>query len=386
MIPLSMPNLNGNEWTYLKDCLDSTYVSSVGAYVNKFEEQMAAYTGAKYAVACVNGTSALHIGMLVTDVQPDTYVIIPNITFIASANAIKYCNAHPIFMDVEEDTWQMDLTLLEEFFEKNTTLSNGKAVLKKDGKRISAIMPVHVLGNMVNMDKLVEISQKYGVPIVEDASESLGSYFNGKNAGTFGEIGCFSFNGNKIMTTGGGGMIVTDDEQLAKRAKHLTTQAKQDPLEYIHDEIGYNYRMVNVLAALGVAQLEQMPQFLQRKKEIVAAYENAFQAMDFIKPQTITEGVTSNHWLYTVQLPESRAVQKFLTAHKIQSRPLWCPMNRLIMFEDNLYYTKQDVSGLVYEECLSLPCSTNIKDSELKQVTGAVAAFYAEKGVLGVIN
>lgn len=382
MIPLSMPNLNGNEWTYLKDCLDSTYVSSVGAYVNKFEEQMAAYTGAKYAIACVNGTSALHIGMLVTDVQPDTYVIVPNITFIASANAIKYCNAHPIFIDVEEDTWQMDLTLLEEFFEKNTTLSNGKAVLKKDGKRISAIMSVHVLGNMVNMDKLVEISQKYGVPIVEDASESLGSYFNGKHAGAFGEIGCFSFNGNKIMTTGGGGMIVTDDEQLAKRAKHLTTQAKQDPLEYIHDEIGYNYRMVNVLAALGVAQLEQMPQFLQRKKEILATYENAFQTMDFIKPQTITEGVTSNHWLYTVQLPESRAVQKFLTAHKIQSRPLWCPMNRLVMFNENLYYTKQDVSGLVYEGCLSLPCSTNIKDSELKQVTDAVAAFYAEKGAL----
>lgn len=378
MIPLSIPNLNGKEWQYVKECIETNWISSVGSYVDLFEERFAAYVGTKYAVACVNGTSALHISMLLAGVEANSYVIVPNITFIASVNAIKYCNADPILMDVEADTWQMDLNLLRQFFEKKTRIVKGKTTLVEDGRVISAIMPVHVLGNMGDMEELKKIGEEYGIPIVEDASESLGTYFKGQHSGTFGQLGCFSFNGNKIMTTGGGGMIVTDDEKLAKRAKHLTTQAKQDPLEYLHDEIGYNYRMVNILAAMGVAQLEQMPTFLQRKQEVAQTYATAFAAFDFIQPQTITSGVQSNYWLYTVQLPKSRALLKYLADYKIQSRPLWCPMNQLEMFKDNHYHTESDISKQIHERCLSLPCSTNITDKELEKVITTIAAFYAE--------
>ncbi len=377
MIPLSIPNLNGNEWQYVKNCIETNWISSVGSYVNLFEEKLAEFVGAKYAIACVNGTAALHISLLLAGVKKETHVIVPNITFVAPVNAIKYCNANPILIDVEPDSWQMDLQLVRQFFEKETILKNGRRELKTDGKEISAIVPVHVLGNMVDMEELVRIGEEFGVPIVEDATESLGAYFKGKHAGTFGRLGCFSFNGNKIMTTGGGGMIVIDDEALARRAKHLTTQAKQDPLEYVHDEIGYNYRLVNLLAAVGVAQLEQMPTFLQKKKEIANLYSSTFSQFDFIQPQVITKGVESNHWLYTVQLPKSRELLKHLAEQKIQSRPLWCPMNRLEMFKKNIYYTKRDVSGKVYKSCLSLPCSTNLQKREQAQVQKQIVSFYS---------
>jgi perosamine synthetase len=223
MIPLSVPHLAGKEWEYIKDCLDTNWVSSVGSYVDKFENGIASFTQSKYAISTVNGTSALHISLILSGVQNNDLVIVPNITFIASCNAVKYCGADPLLIDVNPETWQMDLTLLSVFLRERTYTTNGECFETSTGRRIKAIMPVHVLGNMCNMEELIEISAQYHLAIVEDATEALGSYFKGKHAGTFGTFGCFSFNGNKIITTGGGGMIVTDNEELAKKAKHLTT-------------------------------------------------------------------------------------------------------------------------------------------------------------------
>ncbi|MEJ7677605.1 MAG: DegT/DnrJ/EryC1/StrS family aminotransferase [Segetibacter sp.] len=232
MTLLSGPNISGNEWKYVKECLDTAWVSSVGSYVNRFEEMMAAYTGCKYAVAASSGTAAPHVALMLAGVQKDHYVIVPNITFVASLNSIAYTGAFPILIDIDEHTWQMDLSLLEQYLFNNTEIKDEKCIHLKDKRTISVIMPVHVLGNMVDMEKLQRIAGKFHLAIIEDATEALGSFYKGKHSGSFGLMGCFSYNGNKIITTGGGGMIVTDDEVLAKRVKHVTTQAKSDQFEY----------------------------------------------------------------------------------------------------------------------------------------------------------
>lgn len=375
MIPLSVPNLAGNEWKYIKECLDTSWVSSVGSFVDGFEKVFAAYVGSKYAVSVVNGTSALHISLQIAGVKANDYVILPNITFIASANSIHYCNASPLLVDVFTNTWQLDVVLLEKFLGEHTYTKDNECFLKENHRRIKAIMPVHVLGNMCEMKKLQEISQKYHLSIVEDATEALGSYQNDKHAGTFGDFGCFSFNGNKIMTTGGGGMIVTDNETFAKRAKHLTTQAKSDSFEYIHDEIGYNYRMVNLLAAMGVAQLEQMPQFLLRKAQINTFYREQFKDLPIIFQEN-TKNTNPNHWLFTICAENQKKFIKYLTENQIQVRPFWLPMNMLAMFKDDLYVTEDNNSFKVYEKSVSLPCSTGITDVELEKVAQCVKDFY----------
>ena len=247
MIPLSVPHLNGNEWKYVKDCLDTGWISSAGSYVNEFETKVADFVGAKYGIACMNGTVGLQIAQIIAGVLPSDYIIAPNLTFIATLNSIKYTGATPILVDVYQDTWQMDLELLENFLNKHSELklTDGKwhSYHKSDGKRIFAMMPVHVLGNMCDMDYLKRIVDKYHLVTIEDSAEALGTRYNGKHAGTFGDFGVFSFNGNKIISTGGGGVIVTDNPTFAKKARHLTTQAKVSSMDYIHDEIGYNYRL-----------------------------------------------------------------------------------------------------------------------------------------------
>ena len=277
MLLLSGPNIAGNEWKYVKDCLDTGWVSSVGAYVTQFENMVAEFAGCKYGVATSNGTAALQIALQLAGVQRNDYVIVPNVTFVASVNSIKYTGADPVLIDVDRHTWQMDLDLLEEFLKKETGEKDGKCIYLKNDRVIRCIMPVHVLGNVCDMDRLMKLAGDFKLEIIEDSTESLGSYYRGKHTGSFGLMGCFSFNGNKIITTGGGGVIVTNDEELAKRAKHLTTQAKSDPFEYLHDEIGYNYRLVNVLAAMGVAQMELLPSFIKRKKEIDALYRKELE-------------------------------------------------------------------------------------------------------------
>ncbi len=376
MVLLSGPNISGNEWKYVKDCLDTGWVSSVGAYVEKFEKMTAEFAGVKYAVATSSGTTALHICLILNDIAKDDYVIAPNVTFVASINSIKYTNADPILIDVDEHTWQMDLGLLEKFLSEETEIKNGKSVYKKDGRRIKAIMPVHVLGNMCNMDRLLQIAKKYNLVVIEDATEALGSYYKDKHAGTFGLMGTFSYNGNKIITTGGGGMIITDDESLAKRAKHLTTQAKSDPFEYMHDEIGYNYRLVNTAAAMGVGQMELLQQFLKRKWEIISFYKNELEGVGDIVFQKVNEGVNPNWWLPTIMTEKQKQVLKSLNDNKMQSRPFWVPMNKLPMFRNNLYYTTDNRSDYIYTKCLSIPCSTNITDGEISSVVSKIKEVF----------
>lgn len=376
MLLLSGPNIAGNEWKYVKDCLDTGWVSSVGAYVEKFESMTAEYTGSKYAVATSSGTTALHICLILNGIEKNDYVIAPNVTFVASINSIKYTNADPILIDVDEHTWQMDLTLLESFLSGETERINGFCTYKKNGRKIKAIMPVHVLGNMCDMDRLLDISKKYNLVIIEDATEALGSYYKGRHSGTFGLMGTFSYNGNKIITTGGGGMIITDDESLAKKAKHLTTQAKSDPFEYMHDEIGYNYRLVNTAAAMGVGQMELLPVFLKRKLEIIDFYKKELDGMGDISFQKVEETVSPNWWLPTIMTGKQREVLKILNDNKMQSRPFWVPMNKLPMFKNDVYYTKNDRSDYIYQKCLSIPCSTNITDDEMASVVSKIKEVF----------
>lgn len=376
MIPLSVPNISGNEWTYIKECLDTSWVSSVGSYVDKFEQSLCDFTGAKHAVSTVNGSAALHISMLLAGVEQNDYVIVPNITFIASVNTITYLKASPILMDVDKDTWQMDLDLLEEFLSTKTVIKDNACIHKETNRVIRCVMPVHVLGNMCNMERLMQIANTFMIKVVEDATESLGSYYNNQHSGTFGSFGCISFNGNKIITTGGGGMILTNDEKLAKRAKHITTQAKSDSFEYIHDEIGYNYRLVNILAAMGVAQMEQLPKFLIRKEEVYNLYINSFNAINGFKEQIITDGVKQNNWLQTFVFPDSKDLMKKLTDEKIQVRPFWVPMNQLQMFNKEIYVSINDIAGSIYNKCVSIPCSTGITNQEVEKVISSILGFY----------
>jgi perosamine synthetase len=376
MILLSGPNVSGNEWKYVKDCLDTAWVSSVGSYVDQFERMVAEYSGNKYGVAASNGTSALHIALELCGVKRNDYVIVPNVTFIASVNSICYTKARPILMDIDADTWQIDLGLLERFLEKDTYIKGEYSYLKSNNRRIPVIMPVHVLGNMCDMDRLMAIANKYKLTVVEDSTEALGSYYKGKHAGSFGKFGTFSFNGNKIITTGGGGVIVTNDEVMAKKAKHVTTQAKSDPFEYIHDEVGYNYRLVNVLAAMGVAQMEQLPKFVTRKHEIDAFYKKELGGLGDIKFQKVLSDVTPNCWLFTFRTEKQRELLKILNEKKMQSRPFWVPMNKLKMFKKDLYVTETDKANQVYATCLSIPCSTNITDQELRDIADTIKSCY----------
>lgn len=367
-IPLSVPNVAGNEWKYVKDCLDTGWISSVGSYVNQFEQMVADFAGAKYGVAAVNGTAALHIAMLLSGVKLNDYVIIPNITFVATANAVKYLGAEPILIDADPDMWQMDLDLLEEFLENETDVRGDELIYIKDGRVIRCIMPVHILGNIGDMDRFISIVSKYPLQIVEDATEALGSYYKGKHAGLFSKLGCFSFNGNKIISTGGGGVIVTDDEALAKHAKHLTTTAKASADEYYHDEVGYNYRLVNVLAAIGVAQMELLPSFIKRKKEAVAFYKNELTGVADIRFQQELPDVQTNGWLFTIQTKQQQKLLDHLNTNKILSRRFWMPMNKLPMYKDCIYVQKEDKAHYIYNTCLSIPCSTSITDEELEIV------------------
>jgi perosamine synthetase len=379
MIPLSIPNLSGNEWKYVKECLDTGWISSVGSYVTDFEKSIAEFTDSKYAIAAMNGSAALHLSLQMAGVQQGDYVIAPNITFVATCNTISYHKAEPILIDVDKYTWQMDLNILEEFLSTRTYAGerDGKPILKlsDDHRPISIIMPVHVLGNMCDMDKLVSLAQKYHLTIVEDSTEALGSTYKGKHAGTFGKFGTSSFNGNKLISTGGGGMIFTQDESLAKYAKHLTTQAKVDPFEYDHDETGYNYRLVNILAAVGLAQMEQLPGFLSRKKAIDKYYREHLEN-DVLRFQKITDGVDPNNWLHTMWVNEQRPLIKHLLDNGVQCRPFWVPMNQLAMYRNAHYISRSDASNEVYKHCISIPSSTNLTDAQVEKVVEVVNGFF----------
>lgn len=377
-IPLSVPTLQGKEWEYVKDCLDTNWVSSVGSYVTRFEEDIQMFTKASHAVATMNGTSALHVSLRLLGVQAGDLVIVPNITFVASANSVTYLGAEPLFVDVDSDSWQMDLDLLFDFLLEETIQSVNGCLHKKSGKKISAIMAVHVLGNMCAMDELLSIADRFQIPVLEDATEALGSTYYGKHAGTFAPLGTLSFNGNKLITTGGGGMILSDDLELARRAKHLTTTAKADSVDYLHDEIGYNYRLVNVLAAIGVAQMQQLEGFLVERKRIAERYREGLENIEGVAFQKVLSAVQPNYWLFTAKFPQQRELLAYLNAHQIQARPFWIPMNQLPMYMSCVYVQKQDVSQEVYESCLSLPSSSSLTDEQQDRVLDVIHSFYAK--------
>ncbi len=337
-LPLHEPKFIGNEKKYLNEAIDSTFVSSAGQYVIDFEDMVAKFVGSRYAVATSNGTSALHIGLKLLGVDRDSEVITQPLTFIATANAISYCNAKPIFVDVDRDTLGLSPMKLKEFLEESTFINrDGECINKKTNKVIRACVPMHTFGHACRIEEIVSICDEYNISVVEDSAESLGSYYRGKHTGSFGKVGIFSFNGNKIITTGGGGMIVTDDEELAKRAKHITTTAKvAHPYEYVHDEIGYNYRLTNLAAALGVAQMENLTTFIGKQRELAHKYQEFFKDLDLEFIEEPKES-TSNYWLNALILENREKRDDFLKYtrdNRVMTRPIWRLMSKLDMFKD----------------------------------------------------
>ena len=349
-IPLSVPEISGNEWKYIKECLDTNWVSYLGSFVDQFEETIADYVGAKYGVATVNGTAALHTALLVAGIEAEDEVLVSTLTFIAPVNSIRYIGAWPVFIDSEPKYLQMDANKVAEFLEKECRWTSGALYNKVTGRRIKAILPVHILGHPVDMDPIVEIARKYDLIVIEDAAESLGARYKGKKVGHLGDISCFSFNGNKVITTGGGGMVATDNESWALRAKHLTTQAKSDKLEYLHDEIGYNYRMNNIQAAMGLAQMEKLNEFIGKKRQIAATYTEGLKDVPNLVLMCEDEHAHSTYWLYTLLVGQldskqsSRELIKQMNQLGIHSRPLWLPAHLQKMFFQ---------IGYLYQVCMN---------------------------------
>lgn len=337
-IPLHSPIFIGNERKYLNECIDSSFVSSVGKFVDKFEKITAEYTGARKAVVCVNGTNALHMAMLLTGVECGDEVITQSLTFIATCNAISYVGAYPVFIDVDRDTMGLSPDAMEVWLKENAEIRNKVCRNKKSGRRIKACIPMHTFGHPVHLDKLIEICNRYCLDLVEDAAESIGSRYRGQHVGTFGKIGVLSYNGNKTITTGGGGMMLFRDEKLGEFAKHLTTQAKVPNLSYFtHDHIGYNYRMPNINAALGCAQMEQLDAFIANKRETANQYKLFFKKYPDIEFFTEPENCMSNYWLNAIVLKDEKIQQDFLNytnTQGVMTRPIWKLMNNLPMFKD----------------------------------------------------
>lgn len=362
-IPLHEPKFVGNEKAYLIDCIDSTFVSSVGKYVDRFEQMMADYTGAKYAVATVNGTAALHIALKLVGVDQGDEVITQSLSFVATCNAISYCGAKPVFVDVDRETLGMSPDSLRAFLTAETTLTSAGCINNSTGKRIAAAVPMHTFGHPCRIDEIAKICQEFGIPLIEDAAESLGSYFQGKHTGTFGKLAAFSFNGNKTITTGGGGMIITDDEALAKRAKHITTTAKcPHPYEFVHDEIGYNYRLPNLNAALGCAQMESLPRLLESKRSIASSYAEFFSASNITFVEEPVQA-QSNHWLNALILEDKQSRDVFLNEINeagVMSRPIWRLMNELTMFH-NCQSANLSNSKWLEERVVNIPSSARVQ-------------------------
>ena len=359
VIPLHEPRFIGNEKKYLNDCIDSTFVSSTGKFVDEFEEKIAKYTGAKYAVATSNGTSALHIALLLANVAKNDEVITQPLTFVATCNAISYCGADPVFIDVDKDTMGLSPSALQTFLEKNTTVTGQQCVNNNTGKIIKACVPMHTFGHPCRIDDIKDICDKYKILLIEDAAESLGSFYKDKHTGTFGQMGVISFNGNKIITAGGGGCVITDDEVLAKKAKHLTTTAKvPHKWEYAHDMIGYNYRMPNLNAALLVAQLENLESFLLEKRKLAKRYKQFFKDKEYTFVEELTAS-QSNYWLNAVILKDKEQRDLFLdetNSQGVMTRPIWKLMSKLSMFK-NAQHGDLSNSDWLEQRVVNIPSS-----------------------------
>jgi len=379
-IPLCVPEIRGNEWQYVKECLDTNWLSSVGSFVDRFEETVAGYIGADYGIATVNGTAALHIALLLAGIESDDEVLVPSLSFIAPANTVRYIGARPVFIDTEPDYWQMDPAKVAEFLDKECKWSDGALRNRTTGRRVNAILPVHILGHPSDMDPVIEIAGKYELAVIEDATESLGAGYKDRHVGRLGDIACFSFNGNKLVTTGGGGMIVTDSGEWAYRARYLTTQARDDPIEYVHKEIGYNYRLTNIQAAMGCAQMEVLDEYIAAKRRIAETYTTELAAVPGIEPMREAPWAVSTYWLYTVLVDatvyglDSRTLMKRLGESGIESRPLWQPLHCSPAHADCQHYSG-NVAETLYRDALSIPCSVGLTSVEQQFVIEKIKSF-----------
>jgi perosamine synthetase len=376
-VPLSVPNVGEAELELVARAVADGWVSSAGPYVDRFEQAVADRIGVRHAVACSTGTAALHIALLLAGVEPGDEVLTSTLTFIASANAIAYCQAHPVFVDAEPDYWQIDTSALGAFLKGSCEPGPRGPVNRRTGRRVAAILPVHILGHPFDAAAVRDLASTYGLPVVEDAAEGLGATYRGAPLGSFGDLAALSFNGNKIVTSGGGGMLLTDEDAAADRARYLTTTAKDDPVEYVHGEVGFNYRLTSIAAALGTAQLARLDEFVSAKRRIADTYAAAFAGVDGLTVMPQAPWASSSFWLYTIRVRGgSRELLAALAEARIQTRPLWQVMHRSAAFPG-----AEVVGGAVADElqaeALSLPCSTSMTASEQQRVIEAILRFVA---------
>lgn len=380
-IPLSIPKIGGKDWDYIKDCLDGGWVSSKGKYVNEFEKKIAEYVGVKYTIACVNGTAALHISLILAGVGKDDEVIVPTVTFIAPVNAVRYVGGEPVFMDCD-DFYNIDIVKTREFIEKETVFKDGYTYNKKTGRRIVAVIAVHVFGNAAWLEPLLPICREKNIKVIEDAAESLGTHYStgelaGQYTGAVGDIGCYSFNGNKIITAAGGGMIVTNNHEYAEKARYLTTQAKNDAVQYIHNEVGYNYRLTNIQAAMGVAQLEHLTEYIDTKKKNYRIYKTAIEEISGLHLTNVPEYACNNYWMYALQVDEEEygkgknQLMAWLAENGVQVRPLWY-LNHIQKPYKACQTYKIEKAYSMWEKTLNIPCSANLSIDNLNYVVATL--------------
>ena len=383
-IPLSVPNLKGNELKYITDAVETEWVSTGGSYINRFEEDISRYIKVDSAVACQSGTSAIHLALLLSNIGYNDEVIVPTLTFIAAVNPVRYVGAEPIFMDCD-DSLNMDLEKLEEFCKNECIFENNILTNKKSNKIIKAIIVVHIFGNIVDMEKLINIANKYNLKVIEDATEALGSYikegtYKGKFAGTIGDFGAYSFNGNKIITTGGGGMLVSSDNKLLIKAKYLSTQAKDDELYYTHNEIGYNYRMTNLQASVGVAQLEKLEEFIGVKYKNYNLYKTLLDCDDYFILD-FNKDTRPNYWFYSLFLKNIRLNKdiliKKLSEKNIQTRPIWGLIHEQRPYKNNQAY-KIEKAKYYSQRVINVPCSSNLREEEVLYVSEFIKSILKE--------
>jgi perosamine synthetase len=376
-IALSEPLIGGNEWKYVRECLDTGWVSSAGKFVDRFEREFAAYLGMPYAVAVGSGTAALHLAVLAAGVKSDDEVLVSTLTFIAPANAIRYANAHPVFVDADPRTWEMDVTKAVAFLDRCRMTPHG-LINPASGRRVSALLPVHILGHPVDMEPLLDAARRYKLAVIEDATESLGASYRTRATGTLGDIGCFSFNGNKLITTGGGGMVVTCDAEIAKRVRYLSTQAKDDSIEYLHEDIGYNYRLTNLQAAVGCAQLEQIESFIGTKRRIADRYRADLADCRKIRLMPNANQAQPAFWLYTVLIEGgSRQVMNKLGDQGIESRPLWRCIHTNKPYRDSEVVGGGAIAEAIQRDALSLPSSSGLSEIDQQRVIDTLRRILA---------
>jgi aminotransferase in exopolysaccharide biosynthesis len=386
-IPLSIPVIKGNEWRYVKECLDTGWVSSVGEYVERFENDICAYTKAKHAVACVNCTAGLQVALEACGVRPGDEVIVPTITFIAPVNAVRHAGAHPVFMDCDR-FMNMDADKVLEFCRKECRLTKSGLKNKRSGRTVRVILCVHVFGNPCDLVSLKSTAEKFGLKLIEDAAESLGSYFShgklaGRHTGTIGDAGVYSFNGNKVITTGSGGCIVTDSKKTADAARYLTAQAKDDPVRYVHNEAGYNFRMTSLQAAMGVAQLEKIEDFIAIKRRNYEIYRNELGGINGVSVAAVPGMTRPNYWLYSLMIDKSDfgisrdALMNYLGRHGIETRPLWMPNHLQRPYLKDMSY-RIEKADRFWKSVLNIPSSASLSASDAKLVAAKVKNVRSE--------